>query len=547
MSTLRFRRFFFWTAILLAGGIIVIAAAYFSYPLYRDWQADRAVQQARLFLEKREIRSGLLSVRTALRHRPDHLDAHQVAAELMEAFGSPEALMHRRRLMELQPELPEAKLEYARSALRCRNSRLAAKILASVDGPSRETPEFLKLQADLFLVTGQKEKAAETYRKLLLLEPDEAAARVKLALIELPGDSEAKRASARRTLASFVSDDEFGLIALRALTQDALSRNDPSAALSWSERACQMPAAEFSDRLLRLQALWTAGSPDYESWRRELEESATANAQSAFQLGRWQLVTLGPETALSWPQGLPKNVRSTPLIGVLLADSFSALKRWVDLEDLVRWTDWHEAEALRLAFLARAQAQQDKVSRSEETWQLALAAARSRPGQLVSLAKMARADGRDVREVLWLIAEQDPAQTWARKELYEAYLKEKNSGQMLRMMELVLKEDPDDQTAKYNVAGLLMITERQLDRAARLARELYESDSKNLRNAVLYGYGLKLRGEAGKGAAILSSREDLDQLENDGRAYYALILTACGRTGEARLICPLSRSAAVAA
>ena len=261
---------------------------------------------------------------------------------------------------------------------------------------------------------------------------------------------------------------------------------------------------------------------------------ATANAQSAFQLGRWQLVTLGPDKALSWLQGLPKNIRSTPLIGVLLADSYSALKRWMDLEDLVRWTDWHEAEALRLAFLARAQAQQDKVSRSEETWQLALAAARSRPGQLVSLAKMARADGRDVREVLWLIAEQDPAQTWARKELYEAYLKEKNSGQMLRMMELILKEDPDDQTAKYNVAGLLMVTERQLDRAARLAQELYKSDSKNLRNAVLYAYALKLRGEAGKGAAILGSREDLDQLENDGRAYYALILTACGRTDEAR-------------
>jgi hypothetical protein len=147
---------------------------------------------------------------------------------------------------------------------------------------------------------------------------------------------------------------------------------------------------------------------------------------------------------------------------------------------------------------------------------------------------MARADGRDVREVLWVIAEQDPALTWARKELYETYLKEKNSGQMLRMMELILKEDPGDQTAKYNVAGLLLMTERHLDRAARLAQELYESDSKSLRNAVLYAYALKLRGQAEKGADILSAREDLDQLENDGRAYYALILTACGRTEEAR-------------
>ncbi len=126
--------------------------------MYRDWQADRAVHQARAFLEKREIRSGLLSVRTALRHRPDHLEAHKVAAELMEAFGSPEALIHRRRLVELQPELPEAKLDYARSALRCRNSPLAAKILANLDGSSPETPEPAAQTRDADAATMQYEE-----------------------------------------------------------------------------------------------------------------------------------------------------------------------------------------------------------------------------------------------------------------------------------------------------------------------------------------------------------------------------------------------------
>jgi tetratricopeptide (TPR) repeat protein len=147
---------------------------------------------------------------------------------------------------------------------------------------------------------------------------------------------------------------------------------------------------------------------------------------------------------------------------------------------------------------------------------------------------MARADKRGVREVLWLIAEKDPRQAWARKELYEIYLKEKNSDQMLRMMELVLKENPQDQTAKYNVAGLLMVTGRQIERAGRLAKELYEADSQNLESAALYAYGLKLQGEPEKAAKILDSREDLHQLGNDGSAYYALILSACGRGDEAR-------------
>jgi hypothetical protein len=43
-----------------------------------------------------------------------------------------------------------------------------------------------------------------------------------------------------------------------------------------------------------------------------------------------------------------------------------------------------------------------------------------------------------------------------------------------------------------------------------------------------------LQGKPEKGAKLLDAREDLDQLGNDGRAYYALIISACGRADEAR-------------
>jgi hypothetical protein len=219
---------------------------------------------------------------------------------------------------------------------------------------------------------------------------------------------------------------------------------------------------------------------------------------------------------------------------MLVAYCYTGLNRWADLESLVRWTSWRELEPLRLAFLARAQAAQANTPKSERTWQLALAAAERQPAQLLPLLAMARADKRDVRELLWLIAEKDPRQAWARKELYETYSREKNSDQMLRMMELLLKENPEDRTAKYNVAGLLMVTGRQIERAGRLAEELYEADSQNLENAALFAYGLKLQGEPKKAAKILDSREDSNQLGNDGRAYYALILSACERSDEAR-------------
>jgi uncharacterized membrane-anchored protein len=124
---------------------------YFGYPIYRGWQADRAVRLAKSFLEKRDTRSGLLSLQTALRHRPDHLEAHSAAASLLEASGSPEALLHRRRLMELQPELLEPKLDFARSALKFNNLQEAKKALGAIQEQDRKTSEFLELQAELFL------------------------------------------------------------------------------------------------------------------------------------------------------------------------------------------------------------------------------------------------------------------------------------------------------------------------------------------------------------------------------------------------------------
>jgi hypothetical protein len=133
-----------------------------------------------------------------------------------------------------------------------------------------------------------------------------------------------------------------------------------------------------------------------------------------------------------------------------------------------------------------------------------------------------------------LIAEKTPRQLWARKELYETYSKERNSDQMLRMMELILKENPKDLAAKYNVAGLLMVTDREIERAGRLAKELYEGDPHSLTYAALHAYGLMLQGAPQEGAKILDSRDDLNQLGNDGAAYYALILWACGRNDEAR-------------
>ncbi len=535
-GTLRNRgpRIGLWICLIVAAFLLVAGGAFFACHVYSSWRAGEAVEQAKATLEKGDVPGAMVALRTALRHRPDHVEAHRTLASLLETSRSSEALVHRRRVMDLQPQFVEPKLSFARSALLFDRPREAALVLDGIKGSRRNHSAFMEVRAELFLALARADLALEIYRELLERQPEDRHLRARVAALEMQSGPEQVRDVAREALEALASDEEFAPIALRALTQDALRRQDFAAALSWSGRASETWSAAFSDRILRLQALFSAKSPAYRSWLSELEKDALENPHLALEMGRWKMSALGPQTTLAWLDSAPKGVQDDPAIGVMLAECYSALDRWEDLESLTSLRSWGELDGLRLAMMARAQARRGNREKSEQTWELAMAAADEQPDQLVRLLAIARADQRDVRQLLWVISEKDPRQVSARRELYQAYWMERNADGMLRMMELVFKENPDDRSAKYNVASLLMATGRQIERAGRLAKELYEHDPQALGNAALYAFGLHLQGDTEKGANLLDSREDLEQLGGDGAAYCALVFSACGKDDKAR-------------
>ena len=375
-------------AILLAS-----AGSFFAYYAYCNWQADRAVRQAKSSFANQKLQDGILSLQAALRRCPNHLEAHRTVASLLEASRSAEALVHRRKLMDLQPRLLEPKLAFARAALLFDKPQEAAKVLDGIKGLNRRTSEFLELRAEQFLARARTDLALEVYRELLELHPEDRRVRAKLAAVELQNGPEQVRDSARAALESLASEEEFGVIALRALTKDALRRQDLPAALSWSGRASEMPSVEFSDRMLRLQVLFAAKSSAYDSWLSDLEKRAFENPQFALELGKWKVIAIGPQIAAAWVESAPKSIQDDPAIRALLAHCYSALDRWNDLESLTRSSAWRELDPLRLAFLARAQTGQGNLKKSEQTWKLAVAAAEKQPEQLVPLLAMEIQEG----------------------------------------------------------------------------------------------------------------------------------------------------------
>jgi Flp pilus assembly protein TadD len=525
-----------WVFIGAGAAIAISLVCILSVRGSRAWRGEKELRAAQVYLQQGDNGNALLSLRRAVLLRPDNLEARRALASLLEETASSEALIHRRKLMELEPQLLEPKLAYVRTALRLGHLQQASKTLKSIKGSQRKAPEFMELQAELQLKRGRHDVALEIYRELIELRPDDERTRVKLTALELRSGSERDQQIARAALESRITDDEFGLLALRALAGDALQRSDFAAALTWSKMACEMPLSEVSDRLLHLEALFGSKSPSFESWLADLERIALENTPFALDVAKWKMNVLGAKAASQWLERLPPSTREDPAVCVTLADCYSALQRWEDLESLVGRAAWREREPFRLGLLARAQAGLGNVRKAERTWQLALQEAATYPAQLPSLLAMARTDNRDVRQVLWMIAEREPENLAARQELYQGYWQERNADGMLRMMELVLKEQPNDRAAKYNVAALLLVTGRGIDRGALLARELYEDDPVSVGNAVIHGFSVHLKGDSRKAAALLDGRDDLHKLGNDGAAYYSLILAGCERDDDAQRV-----------
>jgi tetratricopeptide (TPR) repeat protein len=527
------RRRSYWILLAVTTTIVTALTWILAVRAYQNWQIERDVRAAQGYLAKQDNRNAILSLKAALLRHPNHLEARRALAALLEEAYSPEALPHRRKLVDMQPQALEPKLALAQTALRLGETREASKALRSIKGSDRKTPGFMELQAQLYVRRGRPEMALEVYRELVELYPEDRGARVRLTALELQSGPDFDRPIARETLVSMASNEEFTLLALRALATDALQSNDFSAALVWSKRASELPLSEFSDRMLYLRALFSAKSPSFENCLAELDQAASENLQFVLELAKWKADALGPEATSVWLKSLPESIRENTAICLILADCYSTLKQWSNLESLVT-TSWREQEPLRFALLSRAEAGQGQMRKSERTWQLALAEAERRPEQLASLLAVARTDKRDVRQVLWMIAERDPQNVPARQELYQTYWQERDAEGMLRMMELILKEKPNDRAAKYSVASLLLATGRQIERGNRLAEELYEADPLNLGNAILYGFGLHLQGKSKMAADLLAARDDLHRLGNDGAAYYALVLSGCGRDDQAR-------------
>src|SRR5271155_5419497 len=120
--------------IILFGLLILIVggAMWMGRTPYRHWKQKHFLAEAREFLAKSDYRNAVLSARKMLEVNPANVEAARIMAKITEQFKFSEAIYWRHRIVDLEPNVVQNRLDLARAALLLGNQREAAEALHGV-------------------------------------------------------------------------------------------------------------------------------------------------------------------------------------------------------------------------------------------------------------------------------------------------------------------------------------------------------------------------------------------------------------------------------
>jgi hypothetical protein len=210
---------------------------------------------------------------------------------------------------------------------------------------------------------------------------------------------------------------------------------------------------------------------------------------------------------------------------------YGAARDWTHLAEWLDASEWGPDDCLRHAFLALALRKQGKEDLARVEWERAVRVGMpSGAPLLVQLAGEWQWE-REAEDLLWKTAREAPAwdSGWALGLLTRAFHVEGDTASLLRVFILALERDPENLTAKNNVAAASLLLGTNLPDAHRLAEENYRESASNPAFACTYAYSRHLLGRTAEGLCVLSGLPELVKREPSTAAYYGAMLRANGK------------------
>src|SRR5438874_766290 len=299
--------------------------------LYENWREGRLLHQVSTLLQEGKLSKAAQMAQELARRHPDSLAALSVLADTAERQNLEEAVAWRERIARLLPKDPESQLNFASAALRFAKLDLAREALNRVSPRDRDSVAFHVFASWLARAEGNFAEQEEQFAAAVTKEPKNDLYQFNLAALQIRSKDATKSKDARDTLERLITIAPYRTGALRALLNDAVERNDRTAADSFAQQLQMSPEVTFGDYLLCLNFYRKLDEKKFRQLLEKVKPFSARNASDLALLIEWMNQKGLAGDVVKWvDKSPPARLSSPPAVAV--ADVYATVKNWSRLK-----------------------------------------------------------------------------------------------------------------------------------------------------------------------------------------------------------------------
>lgn len=511
---------------------ILLGALFFRYglKLYADWHQTRLLQQGASMLQQGRFTEATQTARELLAQHPDSLPTLYILAEAAEKQNLEEAISWREQIARLRPKDPDSQLNLVSAALRFGKLDLARKALDQIPAKDRDRAAFHVVAGWLAGAEGNFAEQEEQFAAAVKKEPKNELYQFNLAALQIHSSDAQKNAEARENLERLSKLAPYRTGALRALLNDAVGRNDLSAADNFAQQLQMSQELTFGDYLLCLNFYRKLDEKKFRLSLERVKPFAAKHPSDLASLMEWMNHNGLTGEVVKWIEKLPTEKLTSPPAAIAVADAYANAKNWTRLKRWTRQGMWGESDCLRLAYqaIATRQSRQDRADTEfQALWRAAQQSTNDKPERELVLARLAsKWDLEKESEQLWLrVAEDPPLRREALDALRRLYRRDNDTGKLYAVLQRLHESSPNEAPITADLARLGLNLERNVERSHALAKEAHDRAPNEVNCAVTYAFSLYRLGRNAQALAIIQGLP-ADQLRDPHAAVFAALLLA---------------------
>ena len=514
---------------------LLVVVCWGGHRLYVRWQEHKLMRQAHVAFDKNDLRWATMAAQRAYAVEPKSADACRMLATLAERQNNPEAIDWRRRVVALNPNSMPDRIALVESALRFKQSAIAAGVLAQIPAEQQNDTRYHSTAAHFALTKNDLAAAEQHLTMAARLSPNDPQRQLELAEVQLRSDDQSNRDSGRALAERLKTDPRVRLDALRVLIDDAVRWRHDSASIELARELDRLPDALFADRLAALGILRGLNDPGFAASLTRLEAESAQSADKAVNLLNWMNSHGLSLLAIDWSKQLPPEMLGSMPLRFALADAYVELQDWAALKAILQRGSWEGAEPMRRALQAKAARESGDAIEFETNWVAAVAAAGADPTNLNLLQTIAfQWNWPDkATAVLWILAENPDTQRDALQALYRYYAAQRDTSGLYRTLSRLVAVIPQDPALRNNFAQVSLLLKADTPRARATAQDLNQANPHDAAFASTYAFALFQSGDV-KGALKVMRQLKPEQLHDPSvAAYFGILLAAAGQHADA--------------